>query len=92
MDNLGLKESFVRASREIDVEELEGFVERIFGKVPTELDVTLAAGREGNVRAPVELGDSWCVDDECTSCRHRERVEGDGAVGERRERQPLGGR
>jgi hypothetical protein len=92
VDNLSLKEGFVCTSGEVDIEKLEGFVERILGKVPTELDIALAASGERDVHARVEAGDGWCVNDECTSRRHREGVEGDGAVGERSEGLLFGGR
>ena len=60
----------VRASTEVNIEELKGLVSVIFGEVAAELNVTPTTRRKGDVRGSVEAEDERSVNDEGASNFH----------------------
>ena len=82
VNKLGLDKGFVGASFEVNIEKLESLVSDRLREVSTELDVSAATRREGDVCARIELGDGWGVNNEGASDVHREVVEGDGTARE----------
>lgn len=80
----------VRASTEIDIEELKRLVSVIFGEVAAELNVTPTTRRKGDVRGSVEAEDGRSVNDEGASNFHGKIVEGNRATRQRGEGHPFG--
>ena len=72
----------VRASTEIDIEELKRLVSVVFGEVTAELNVAPTTRRKGNVGGGVKVEDGRSVNDEGASNFHGEVVEGKRATRE----------